>query len=196
MPIEEKLEKYRDEFLECKTPEAFLVWGRKWRELITDEKMADEEMVDSILGKEFEEVYDRNSEYKKKLKDTLLEKGLLLAIKVGIITTLLGSTFILINSLALMTIGLPLTVAVPAIYAHYEMKRLDKKFDMYNELLEMTQDRIDQIYTEMESIQYEKQAILTSIKRIKSKELALMAYKENKIDDFVIIDDVKRLVRK
>ena len=37
MPIEEKLEKYRDEFLECKTPEAFLVWGRKWRELITDE---------------------------------------------------------------------------------------------------------------------------------------------------------------
>lgn len=50
MPIEEKLEKYRDEFLECKTPEAFLVWGRKWRELITDEKM-----VDSILGKEFEE---------------------------------------------------------------------------------------------------------------------------------------------
>lgn len=41
------------------------------------------------LGKEFEEVYDRNSEYKKKLKDTLLEKGLLLAIKVGIITTLL-----------------------------------------------------------------------------------------------------------
>ena len=54
------------------------------------------------LGKEFEEVYDRNSEYKKKLKDTLLEKGLLLAIKVGIITTLLGSTFILINSLALM----------------------------------------------------------------------------------------------
>ena len=50
MPIEEKLEKYRDEFLECKTPEAFLVWGRKWRELITDEKMADEEMVDSILG--------------------------------------------------------------------------------------------------------------------------------------------------
>lgn len=148
------------------------------------------------LGKEFEEVYDRNSEYKKKLKDTLLEKGLLLAIKVGIITTLLGSTFIPINSLALMTIGLPLTVAVPAIYAHYEMKRLDKKFDMYNELLEMTQDRIDQIYTEMESIQYEKQAILTSIKRIKSKELALMAYKENKIDDFVIIDDVKRLVRK
>lgn len=148
------------------------------------------------LGKEFEEVYDRNSEYKKKLKDTLLEKGLLLAIKVGIITTLLGSTFILINSLALMTIGLPLTVAVPAIYAHYETKRLDKKFDMYNELLEMTQDRIDQIYTEMESIQYEKQAILTSIKRIKSKELALMAYKENKIDDFVTIDDVKRLIRK
>lgn len=145
------------------------------------------------LGKEFGEVYDRNSEYKKKLKDTLLEKGLLLAIKVGIITTLLGSTFILINR---MTIGLPLTVAVPAIYAHYEMKRLDKKFDMYNELLEMTQDRIDQIYTEMESIQYEKQAILTSIKRIKSKELALKAYKENKIDDFVTIDDVKRLVRK
>lgn len=34
------------------------------------------------LGKEFEEVYDRNSEYKKKLKDTLLEKGLLLVIKV------------------------------------------------------------------------------------------------------------------
>lgn len=145
------------------------------------------------LGKEFGEVYDRNSEYKKKLKDTLLEKGLLLAIKVGIITTLLGSTFILINR---MTIGLPLTVAVPAIYAHYEMKRLDKKFDMYNELLEMTQDRIDQIYTEMESIQYEKQTILTSIKRIKSKELALKAYKENKIDDFVTIDDVKRLVRK
>ena len=55
MPIEEKLEKYRDEFLECKTPEAFLVWGRKWRELITDEEMADEEMGDSILGKEFEE---------------------------------------------------------------------------------------------------------------------------------------------
>lgn len=48
----------------------------------------------------------------------------------------------------------------------------------------------------MESIQYEKQAILTSIKRIKSKELALMAYKENKIDDFVTIDDVKRLIRK
>lgn len=95
-----------------------------------------------------------------------------------------------------MTIGLPLTVAVPAIYAHYEMKRLDKKFDMYNELLEMTQDRIDQINTETESIQYEKQAILTSIKRIKSKELALKAYKENKIDDFVTIDDVKRLVRK
>ena len=70
------------------------------------------------LGKEFEEVYDRNSEYKKKLKDTLLEKGLLLAIKVGIITIVLGTTFILINSLVLMTIGLPLTVAVPAIYAH------------------------------------------------------------------------------
>ena len=50
MTIEEKLEKYRDEFLECKTPEAFLAWGRKWRELITDE-----EMVDFILGKEFEE---------------------------------------------------------------------------------------------------------------------------------------------
>lgn len=50
MTIEEKLEKYRDEFLECKTPEAFLAWGIKWRELITDE-----EMVDSILGKEFEE---------------------------------------------------------------------------------------------------------------------------------------------
>ena len=55
MTIEEKLEKYRDEFLECKTPEAFLAWGIKWRELITDEEMADEEMVDSILGKEFEE---------------------------------------------------------------------------------------------------------------------------------------------
>lgn len=52
MTIEEK---YRDEFLECKTPEAFLAWGRKWRELITDEEMADEEMVDFILGKEFEE---------------------------------------------------------------------------------------------------------------------------------------------
>lgn len=55
MTIEEKLEKYRDEFLECKTPEAFLALGRKWRELITDEEMADKEMVDSILGKEFEE---------------------------------------------------------------------------------------------------------------------------------------------
>lgn len=43
MTIEEKLEKYRDEFLECKTPEAFLAWGRKWRELITDEEMADKE---------------------------------------------------------------------------------------------------------------------------------------------------------
>ncbi len=148
------------------------------------------------LGKEFSEVYDRNSEYKKKLKDTLFEKGVLLAVKVGIIATLLGATFVLINSLALMTIGLPLTVAVPAIYAHYEMKRLDKKFDMYNELLEMTEDRIDQIYTEMESIQYEKQAILTSIKRIKSKELAIMAYKENKLEDFVKVDDVKRLIRK
>ena len=78
------------------------------------------------LGKKFKEVYDRSSEYKKKLKDTLLEKGVLLAIKVGIITTDLGTTFILINSLALMTIGLPLTVAVPTIYTHYEMKRLDK----------------------------------------------------------------------
>lgn len=29
MTIEEKLEKYRDEFLECKTPEAFLAWGKK-----------------------------------------------------------------------------------------------------------------------------------------------------------------------
>ena len=55
MTIEEKLEKYRDEFLECKTQEAFFEWGRKWRELITDEEMADEEMVDFILGKEFEE---------------------------------------------------------------------------------------------------------------------------------------------
>lgn len=148
------------------------------------------------LGKEFGEVYDRRSEYKKKLKDTLLEKGVLLAIKVGILTTVLGATFVLINSLALMVIGLPLTAAVPAIYARYEMKRLDKKFDMYNELLEMVEDRIEEIDTEMESIQYEESAILTSIKRIKSKELSLMAYKENKIEDFVTIDDVKRLVRK
>ena len=51
MTIEEKLEKYRDEFLECKTPEAFLVWGRKWRELITDEEMADEEKVSFELFK-------------------------------------------------------------------------------------------------------------------------------------------------
>lgn len=32
-----------------------MAWGRKWRELITDEEMADKEMVDPILGKEFEE---------------------------------------------------------------------------------------------------------------------------------------------
>lgn len=54
MTIEEKLEKYRDEFLECKNSEEFLQWGRKWRKLITDEEMEDEEMVDSILGEEFE----------------------------------------------------------------------------------------------------------------------------------------------
>lgn len=49
------MSKFKDKFHLSPEQSLFLAWGRKWRELITDEEMADEEMLDFILGKEFEE---------------------------------------------------------------------------------------------------------------------------------------------